>query len=91
MVDPEWRGRQSVELTLEMDSREAAEIWIHDVEWSLERAFTDPDGVAITEETDMSAYSVAGPVIDNRDGTVTVKMGILTEREALDIVMRGVF
>ena len=44
-------------------------------------------GETVTPEEeiyDNSAFSVAGPVTDNRDGTVTVKMGKITDREALE-------
>lgn len=42
-----------------------------------------------TVETDMSDYCVAGTITDNRDGTVTVKMGKPTDAELLAILMGG--
>lgn len=89
MADPDWNGRQSVELTMAITGQEAAELFVHDAQWSLERDYTGTDGKDVTQEIDMSGYSVAGKIVDNRDGTVTVKMGLLTEREALEIIMRG--
>ena len=40
-----------------------------------------------TVETDMSDFCVAGPITDNRDGTVTVKMGRRTDGEMLAELM----
>ena len=43
-----------------------------------------------TEEYDNSEYSLAGDVTDHRDGTVTVKMGKLTDlEEAYEIMLGG--
>lgn len=43
-----------------------------------------------TDEFDNSDYSVAGDITDHRDGTVTVKMGKLTELEsALALLLGG--
>lgn len=89
MMDPDWNGRQSAEVTAQLTSGEAAELFVHDADWSVERDYTDMDGKTVTHETDMSAYSVAGKITDNRDGTITAKMGLLTEREALEIIMKG--
>lgn len=36
-----------------------------------------------TEEFDNSDFSIAGPITDNRDGTMTVKMGKFTNEEML--------
>ena len=43
------------------------------------------DGTAetVTNTQDLSAYSVAGDVVDTRDGSVTVYMGLPTETEKL--------
>ena len=37
----------------------------------------------VTEETDMSEFSIAGQVVDYRNGTVSIKMGKPTETETL--------
>ena len=55
----------------------------------------DENGVIIydteerTVETDMSDYCVAGSITDNRNGTVTVKMGKPTDKELLGIISGG--
>lgn len=41
------------------------------------------DTEELVEEFDNTDYCVAGPVTDNRDGTVTVKMGKKTDSEML--------
>lgn len=42
---------------------------------------TESDGGISTMQEDLSAYSVAGDVVDHRDGTITVFMGKPTELE----------
>lgn len=42
--------------------------------------------VVMTEEYDNSEYSIAGDIVDHRNGTVTVKMGKLTAEELLAII-----
>ena len=56
----------------------------------------DEDGNPIREnvlksvEFDNSEYNLAGDIIDHRDGTLTVKMGKLTElEEAYEILLGG--
>lgn len=88
VVDSDWNSRESWALTMEMSSQEAAALFVHDIQWSMIRTVQDMTGEKEIE-TDMSDFSVAGTITDNRDGTVTVKMGKLTDREALDILMGG--
>ena len=43
-------------------------------------------------EFDNSAYNLAGDITDHRDGTITVKMGRLTDlEEAYEIMLGGAF
>ena len=92
-VDNEWNGRDSIAVTLEMTFAQAAEIFTDGLEWSLVQQFdpyTDADGNLVTpdpEETDYSDYCVAGPITDNRNGTITAKMGKITAEEALAELM----
>lgn len=45
----------------------------------------------VTDEFDNSDYNIAGDIIDHRDGTITVKMGKLTElEEAYEIMFGGI-
>ena len=80
--DRDWNDRESTAITLEMTYEEAMETFVDDLEWAL--VYEDGE---ITEVYDNSEFSVAGPVTDNRDGTVTVKMGKITAEEALAELM----
>lgn len=82
--DRDWNDRESTAITLEMTYEEAMETFVDDLEWAL--VYEDGE---ITEVYDNSEFSVAGSVTDNRDGTVTVKMGKLTAEEALAILTGG--
>lgn len=46
---------------------------------------TEPDDT----EFDNSEFDVAGPITDNRNGTITVKMGKITDGEALAELMEA--
>ena len=85
MCDTRWNNRECWELTMELACTDAESLFIHDAQWRLRRYVEGLEAA----ETDMSDYSVAGAIIDNRDGTVTVKMGMLTDREALEIILGG--
>ena len=88
-VDREWGDRDSIAITLNMTYAQAAEIFTDGLEWSLVQqfdAYTDADGNPVAQEpvdTDYSDYCKAGPITDNRNGTVTAKMGKITDGEAL--------
>lgn len=94
-VDHTWGNRPSKSITLEMDAPTASALFVDDAAWSI--AYP---GVAVPDsetgemvqqmmEQDMSDFCVAGPIVDNRDGTVTVKMGKPTDAELLAIIMGG--
>lgn len=95
LTDRAWGGRDSKAITLEMDYASALDLFVDDLDWSIVHqgeAFTDENGETITPEAeiyDNSDYCVAGPITDNRDGTVTVKMGKPTDAELLAIIMGG--
>ena len=90
--DPNWGGRESKHITLEMTHGEAASLFVDGLQWSViqERgSYKSKDGETVTLspiETDCSAYDVAGSITDNRDGTVTVRMGKSTPAEVLSAV-----
>lgn len=79
--DSDWNGRGSMAVTVSMDYATAAELFVDGLEWqqvNQAEGYSDADGQIITPEpdtTDRSEFEVAGPITDNRDGTVTVKMG----------------
>lgn len=82
--DQSWNDRDSTAITLEMTYEEAMNTFVDDLEWAI--VYEDGEN---TEVYDKSELSVAGPITDNRDGTVTVKMGKLTAEEALAILTGG--
>lgn len=88
--DRDWDNRESLAVTLEMTYEQAIVNFTDDMDWGHVRqdeSYVDPEGNIITPdpvESDDSDYSVAGPITDNRDGTVTVKMGKVTAAELLE-------
>lgn len=91
--DPDWDNRKSKSITLEMTHEEAMNTFVDGLAWSIVyqgEDYRDASGTMVApapEIYDNSEYDVAGPVTDNRDGTVTVKMGVLTDAEALAIIL----
>lgn len=90
MEDRAWNGRESKAITCGLSHAEALTLFADGLAWSIvyqADSYADPEtGETVTpeaEEYDNSDFSVAGPVTDHRDGTVTVKMGKITDGEAL--------
>ena len=97
--DRSWDDRDSKTITLTMSYATAAELFVDNAAWSIVQRDTvakmTEDGLAVVDasgspvmeeqvqEWDNSEYSVAGSITDNRDGTVSVKMGKPTEAETL--------
>lgn len=83
--DRTWGGRDTKTITLTMTHAAAVQLFVDGLVWSIVQRDTVPvygeDGnhTGETEEQvqewDNSDYCVAGPITDNRDGTITVKMG----------------
>lgn len=89
--DRQWNDRESKTITLPMDYATAAALFVDGLNWSIvmdvERAQEDGSVIIVQEEYDNSEYDVAGPITDNRNGTVTVKMGKKTDGEMLAELM----
>ena len=93
VADREWGGRESKAVTLTMTNAAAAQLFVDGLSWSIVQRDTvpvyDTDGNPTGEteeqvqEWDNADYCVAGPITDNRDGTITAKMGKRTELELL--------
>lgn len=79
--DSDWDGRGSMGITLGWTYEQAAQTFVDGLEWyqvNQTVSYADADGQTITPEpeiTDRSEYEIAGSITDNRNGTVTVKMG----------------
>ena len=98
MQDKEWDGRESKAITLEMGYATAANTFVDGLKWSIvqreEVPVFDENGEQTgmeTQETvfDNSDYNLAGDITDHRDGTITVKMGKLTDLEQAYEIMLG--
>lgn len=100
VADREWDDRASKAITLEMDYATAASLFLDGLVWSIveQREVPVPDesgeptGETELQETewDNSEYCLAGDITDHRNGTVTVKMGKLTDlEEAYSILLGG--
>lgn len=93
LADREWDGRDSKAITLTMGYSEAVTLFVNGIAWSIVQRESvpvlDENGQPTGETTeqvsefDNSDYSVAGSITDNRNGTVTCKMGRPTETETL--------
>lgn len=91
VCDRAWGDRASKSITLGMDYATAAELFVDEQTWSIilrekypvygEDGRPTGETQETVEEFDNSDYCVAGPLTDNRDGTVTAKMGKSTELE----------
>lgn len=94
--DQSWNNRESKSITVSMTYEEAKALFVDDVEWAIvyqEDSYTNENDETVTPDPityDNSEYSVAGPIIDNRDGTVTVKMGKQTDSELLAILEEAI-
>lgn len=78
MADLEWGNRQTKSITLAKTYAEALALFPDNVQWSI----VQEDDAGQTTEWDNSEYSLSGPITDNRDGTVTIRMGKPTDAES---------
>ena len=96
VADKDWDNRESKSITLEMTYAEAIELFVDGLIWSIvqreEVPTVDENGNQIGTETqetefDNSDFDIAGSITDHRDGTITAKMGKITDGEALAELM----
>lgn len=94
--DKDWDNRASKAITLEMSYEDAINTFIDNIAWYIVQENEEiievydektesfiQETVIKTEDYDNSEYSIAGSITDNRDGTITVKMGKPTAEEML--------
>ena len=93
--DREWNNRESKAITVEMAYEDAVNIFVDDVSWNIVQEYEElveqinENGETVfvsttkTETYDNSDYSIAGDIVNHRDGTITVKMGKPTAEELL--------
>ena len=87
MADIEWDNRESKAISLEMDYATANKLFVDGLEWSIVEEAEDDNGIIQQVEWDNSEFTVAGSITDHRNGRVTVKMGKITDSEALAELM----
>ena len=90
-ADRTWDGRDTKTVTLAMTHDQVAALLPDNTPWSIvQRDMVDvldeqgqPMGETkeVVNEYDNSEYSLAGEIVDHRDGTVSIKMGKPTETE----------
>ena len=78
-IDRDWDGRASNTVTLAMPYAQAVQLFVDGLRWGIVRREAGADDAA--QEQDCSGYCVAGPITDNRDGTLSIKMGSYTQLE----------
>ena len=99
IADYEWNRRDTKSITLTMTYAEVLSLLPDNTPWSIVqkdivqkydengKLLVDADGNPVTEEIttefDNSEYTMSGVIRDNRNGTVTIKMGKLTEIESI--------
>ena len=101
--DKDWDGRASKSIKLAMSYEDAIKTFVDDIEWYIVQEseetvekFSEGSGEpyytieTMVETYDNSDYSIAGDIIDHRDGTITVKMGKPTAEELLDMIIGGI-
>lgn len=89
--DRNWDMRETQTVQLTMPYAQAASLlttgtpWFNVFRETVDKLDNDGNPTGQTEEVvteeDMSAYSLAGEIVDHRDGTVSIKMGKPTETE----------
>ena len=77
--DARWDGRAVKEITLEMTYAQAAALFVDGLAWSI----VQRENGKADQVFDNADYCVAGSITDNRDGTMTCRMGKPTETETL--------
>ena len=85
VTDRDWGNRESKAITMTMTHAAAVQLFVDGLVWSIVQRDnvpvygTDGNPTGETEEQvqewDNADYCVAGSIADNRDGTITVKMG----------------
>lgn len=75
--DRDWDNRESKVIILEMTIEEALALFTDNVQWSI---------VYGTQTIPQDDFIIAGPITDNRNGTVSVRMGKPTAAEVSSVI-----
>lgn len=79
--------RDSLAIKLHSDYETVVNTFVDGMAYSLVDISTDDEGNTSTYEYDKSEYSMAGDIVDHRDGTITVHMGKPTELEETQLLL----
>lgn len=93
MRDTNWDNRESKTINLTMTYAEAIKLFVDDLVWSIKCYYepADPSQQGEIEIFDNSDFKLAGDITDHRDGTISAKMGKLTDlEETLEIIYGGI-
>lgn len=96
LSDKDWDNRESKAIRIEMSYMDAIATFVDDIPWNIVQdveetveEYNEETGEMVSktvtkfEYFDNSEYSIAGDIVDHRDGTITVKMGKPTAAELL--------
>lgn len=78
--DTAWDGRESKVIVLALTIQEALDLFVDGLQWSI---------VYGTQVIPQNEFIIAGPITDNRNGTVSVRMGKPTAAEVSNIITGG--
>ena len=78
--DREWDGRESKVIVLALTIQEALDLFVDGLQWAI---------VYGTQTIPQDDFIIAGPITDNRDGTVSVRMGKPTATEVSNAITGG--
>lgn len=75
--DTAWDGRESKVIVLALSIQEALDLFVNGLQWAI---------VYGTQTINQEDYVIAGPITDNRNGTVSVRMGKATAAEVSSVI-----
>ena len=78
--DTAWDGRESKVIVLALTIQEALDLFVNGLQWAIVY------GIQIIPQDD---FIIAGPITDNRDGTISVRMGKPTAAEVSNVITGG--
>ena len=78
--DTAWDGRESKVIVLALTIQEALDLFVDGLQWAI---------VYGTQTIPQDDFIIAGPITDNRNGTVSVRMGKATATEVSNVITGG--
>ena len=78
--DRDWDNRESKVIILELTIQEALDLFVNGLQWAI---------VYGTQTIPQDEFIIAGPITDNRNGTVSVRMGKPTAAEVSSVITGG--